>query len=384
MRNKRKIAGVIILIVVLISATSCSFFGKDVTITVNDNGNAVSVDGKDNMTVDEILKKAGITLSARDTVEPELSKRWSDAGAGEVTVKRYAKVTVTDGTYTQQPELVGGTVEQAITQAGFDIKQYETPDNMKSYLTNGMTITLVKHKEPETTAAPTTAQPTTQAPATQSSFNTIKGNDTDGYYYFGSNGEVDYNYCDAVTVDGVDWNVICGVATKVVSESDKTLHLACKDVARWTNSSMSKEDKLKVCFDSIKSDYLEGVRHNPPYREDDWPVVCANDIFVYGKGDCYSYGAAFAYVGRAIGYTESYTTPSGVCTAIKARTSDLAMTIRLMCRTLPQSLTEPNGNAKKFIHKKSPDNCQGKIFAYFTVREAALKPRQFRRKQQSR
>lgn len=97
MRNKRKNAGVIILIVVLISATSCSFFGKDVKITVNDNGNAVSVDGKDNMTVDEILKKAGITLSARDTVEPELSKRWSDAGAGEVTVKRYAKVTVTDG-----------------------------------------------------------------------------------------------------------------------------------------------------------------------------------------------------------------------------------------------------------------------------------------------
>ena len=311
MRNKRKIAGVIILIVVLISATSCSFFGKDVTITVNDNGNAVSVDGKDNMTVDEILKKAGITLSARDTVEPELSKRWSDAGAGEVTVKRYAKVTVTDGTYTQQPELVGGTVEQAITQAGFDIKQYETPDNMKSNLTNGMTITLVKHKEPETTAAPITAEPTTQAPATQSSVNTIKGNDTDGYYYVGSNGEVDYNYCDAVTVDGVDWNVICGVATKVVSESDKTLHLACKDVARWTNSSMSKEDKLKVCFDSIKSDYLEGVRHNPPYREDDWPVVCANDIFVYGKGDCYSYGAAFAYVGRAIGYTESYAVNSG-------------------------------------------------------------------------
>ena len=93
--------------------------------------------------------------------------------------------------------------------------------------------------------------------------------------------------------------------------SDKTLHLACKDVGRWTNSSMSKEDKLKVCFDSIKTDYLEGVRHNPPYREDDWPVVCANDIFVYGKGDCYSYGAAFAYVGRAIGYTESYAVNSG-------------------------------------------------------------------------
>ena len=40
-------------------------------------------------------------------------------------------------------------------------------------------------------------------------------------------------------------------------------------------------------------------------------MVYANDIFVYGKGDCYSYGAAFAYVGRAIGYTESYAVNSG-------------------------------------------------------------------------
>ena len=96
-----------------------------------------------------------------------------------------------------------------------------------------------------------------------------------------------------------------------MTESDKTLYLACKDVAKWTNSSMTGEEKLKVCFDSIKSDYLEGVRHNPAYREDDWPVVYANDIFVYGKGDCYSFGSAFAYIGRAIGYTESYAVNSG-------------------------------------------------------------------------
>jgi len=47
---------------------------------------------------------------------------------------------------------------------------------------------------------------------------------------------------------------------------------------------MSKEEKLKICFYSIKKDYLEGIRHNPPYRESDWHIVYANDIFAYGKG----------------------------------------------------------------------------------------------------
>ena len=305
MRVNYAFSRLILILLILFSFSSCSFFGKEVTVSVNDNGRTITVDGKDNMTVEDILNEAGIKLSTRDRVEPEISVAWRDSNADEITVRRYARVTVTDGSKTVQTELVGGTVEQAIAQAGFDINEYESRSDMKNFLTDGITIMLTK-KAAETTAPPATAQPTTQ-----SSVNTIIGNDADGYYYVGSNGQVDNNYCDGVTVNGEDWNVICGVATKVVTESDKTLHLACKDVAKWTNSSMSKEDKLKVCFDSIKSDYLEGVRHNPPYREDDWHIVCANDIFVYGKGDCYSFGAAFAYVGRAIGYTESYAINSG-------------------------------------------------------------------------
>ena len=40
-------------------------------------------------------------------------------------------------------------------------------------------------------------------------------------------------------------------------------------------------------------------------------MLYANDIFVYGKGDCFSYGAAFAYIGKAIGCTECYACNSG-------------------------------------------------------------------------
>lgn len=139
----------------------------------------------------------------------------------------------------------------------------------------------------------------------------IEDDSSEQFYYINSEGILDYGYCDGVTVDGVDWTVINGVATTVETESDKTLFAAAKAVGKCTDSGMTKEEKIKSAFDYIKSNYLEGVPHNPPYREDDWHIVCANDIFVKGKGDCYSYGAAFAYMGKAMGCSDCYAVNSG-------------------------------------------------------------------------
>lgn len=315
MRIKTVITGLVFAVLVLFSSVSCAFGGRPVTVSVNDNGNTVTVEGNSNMTVEELLRSGGISVGLRDVVEPELKQRLSQSDTDSVTIKRFAKATVTDGSATRQVELSGGTIREAIVQAGFDINLYKTSSDMDSIVTDGMTIVLTLKSQPTTAATTTqpaaTQAPTAAAPATLAGNNSITGNDTDGHHYVGSDGKINSNYCDGVTVGGKDWIVICGEARRVETESDKTLFLACKDVAKWTNTGMSKEDKLKVCFDSIKSDYLEGVRHNPPYREDDWHVVCANDIFVYGKGDCYSFGAAFAYVGRAIGYTECYAVNSG-------------------------------------------------------------------------
>lgn len=139
----------------------------------------------------------------------------------------------------------------------------------------------------------------------------VVGNDQSGFYYADSEGVIDLGLCDGVEVNGVKWNVIEGKASRAETESDETLHLALQAVAKWTNTSMSRDEKLRACFEGLKNDYLEGVRHDPPYTEIDWPVLYANDIFVYGKGDCFSYGAAFAYIGKAIGCTECYACNSG-------------------------------------------------------------------------
>ena len=142
--------------------------------------------------------------------------------------------------------------------------------------------------------------------------NGIVGNAKDGYCYAGSTGAIDFGYCNGVTDGGYDWNVIEGRATKVSSDSDRTLFRALKLVYKITDTNMSRERKLRVCFDYLQNhDYTEMNPRIPDYTGMDWPIVYANDIFVDQHGNCLSFAAAFAYMAKAIGYTEVYGCNSG-------------------------------------------------------------------------
>ncbi len=144
----------------------------------------------------------------------------------------------------------------------------------------------------------------------------IVGNDADGFYYADAQGNINLNYSDGVSVNGTDWCVVNGKATPVQSDEDKVLFAACQTTAKFTTPDMSAEEKLHACFDHIKSDFLEGSRRETPPEgtewETDWPVTYANDLFVYGKGECFSYGAAYAYMGKAMGFTDCYACSSGI------------------------------------------------------------------------
>lgn len=94
-------------------------------------------------------------------------------------------------------------------------------------------------------------------------------------------------------------------------ESLATLQRAQAVVARITNDSMSREQKLRACFDYVKTAYREINPRIPHYKGMDWPVVYANDMFVNGAGNCCSYAAAFAYMAKAIGCEEVYCCNSG-------------------------------------------------------------------------
>lgn len=94
------------------------------------------------------------------------------------------------------------------------------------------------------------------------------------------------------------------------AESFATFQRAQAIVARITNDRMTKEEKLRVCFDYVKR-YQERNPRLPHYTGMDWPVIYANDMFVNGIGNCCSYASAFAYMARAIGYEEVYCCNSG-------------------------------------------------------------------------
>lgn len=102
-----------------------------------------------------------------------------------------------------------------------------------------------------------------------------------------------------------------GKALQGMSEASMaTLQRAQEIVARVTNDRMSKEEKLKACFDFVKT-YTECNPRLPHYTGMDWPVIYANDMFINGTGNCCSYGSAFAYMAKTIGYEEVYCCNSG-------------------------------------------------------------------------
>lgn len=74
--------------------------------------------------------------------------------------------------------------------------------------------------------------------------------------------------------------------------------------ASITNSSMTMEQKLQTCFDwVIRKPYITWRQFS---SFDGWIPTYANDHFLRGGGNCQSDAAAFAYLAKAIGYTEIY------------------------------------------------------------------------------
>lgn len=142
--NRRIISviGAVTLVIVICSTMFCmTGCGKDVIVKINDTGVITEVDANTNMTIEEILDNAGITLGKNDEAEPKFDEKLGDET--EITVKRYAKVTVKKGDKEKTVELVGGTVENAVKKAGFTLDDNTMCDfDKSSFLKDKMVITI--------------------------------------------------------------------------------------------------------------------------------------------------------------------------------------------------------------------------------------------------
>ena len=143
MKNSIKIICLaLIMCLAVCGLTACG--AKDVKVTVKDMGATTEIDAKTDMTVTDALAKANITLGEKDETEPEKSSKLKE-DTKEIIVKRYAEVTVVNGSEKKQVSLVGGTVADAVKEAGYTVTDEIKPDApLTDYLKNGMTINMVK------------------------------------------------------------------------------------------------------------------------------------------------------------------------------------------------------------------------------------------------
>lgn len=161
MKKTIKIALVLALCVLTLCMTACS--ATEVKLSINDMGVKTEFTANTSMTVEEALKEAAVTLSAKDETVPAKDESITE-DLKEIVVKRYAKVTIVHNTDKKVVELVGGTVEDAIKKSGIKLADNEASDtDVKSYVKDGMTINIVKKFNVTLTADGKTENVTTTA-----------------------------------------------------------------------------------------------------------------------------------------------------------------------------------------------------------------------------
>lgn len=131
------------------------------------------------------------------------------------------------------------------------------------------------------------------------------------YYFFRiSPGKGGYMQ-KSTTVDGISL-YSSGKAKKTSDSLDKLgiLIKANQIVQSITNANMTKTQKLRKCFDYVKKTYGYATRRRFSAVKN-WERAYAKDMFYYGRGNCFSYASAFAYLANAAGYTKIYVVSSG-------------------------------------------------------------------------
>ena len=130
-------------------------------------------------------------------------------------------------------------------------------------------------------------------------------------YYFKESGEMTVG--EILTIDGKrqgfsgegDW---LGEKTGAFLDAyGKALNF----VKENTDSSMTKEEKLRKCFNLFRDTFHEKNPWIPHYTGMDWAEKYAYACLDTKSGNCFSYGAGFAFVARAIGYDDVYACSSG-------------------------------------------------------------------------
>lgn len=131
------------------------------------------------------------------------------------------------------------------------------------------------------------------------------------YYYFKiANGKKGYMET-AKTINGIKIEED-GKAELTAASAGKlnVLLKANQVVEKATKPEMKKSEKLKHSFAYLLKHFQ--YRGSPDFEKSaHWEQIYAKALFEEGHGNCYAFGAAFAFLANAAGYKECYAVSSG-------------------------------------------------------------------------
>ena len=133
------------------------------------------------------------------------------------------------------------------------------------------------------------------------------------YYYFRLSTATKGAYMlKSTTVNGIRLDSK-GRAKKSGSNARKLrlMVVANRTVEKITSPGMNKAQRLRACFNYVKKNYTYYTWREFTYKPN-WEKDFAEDMFFRnGRGDCFSYAAAFAYLAGAVGMKNVYVISSG-------------------------------------------------------------------------
>ncbi|MBP5304107.1 MAG: G5 domain-containing protein [Clostridia bacterium] len=167
MKNRRYSMRAALLLFVLL-AFCLSGCAKTVTISVKDASSVTEIETKTGKTVKAILEEAGIALAEKDQTNPPLDEEITEL-TSEITILRYAKVSIVKKGKKTEVELNGGTVTDALKKAGITLEEGEdTSPKGETPVKDQMTIIIAKEIEVSLTADGSTKKLSTRASDVQS------------------------------------------------------------------------------------------------------------------------------------------------------------------------------------------------------------------------
>ena len=90
----------------------------------------------------------------------------------------------------------------------------------------------------------------------------------------------------------------------MTSTSKKMYKLVKQTVASLTNNAMTKEQKLRACYNYLCSKKFTYVTKRPFSYAADWRLTYGYEMMTTFSGVCYNFSAALAYMARYVGYTD--------------------------------------------------------------------------------